>query len=93
MLWIARESLKAPLPKDWKPCRADNGDVYYYNFATYARYVHSPHLLFHTAFTVFFNFVYLFFPTHSIHVISFSFFNSPFRSVRGTTLVTSTIER
>ena len=34
LLWIAREGLKAPLPKDWKPIKTRDGDVYYYNFAT-----------------------------------------------------------
>ena len=32
--WIAREALKAPLPEHWKPCKAVNGDIYYFNFAT-----------------------------------------------------------
>ncbi len=31
--WIAIEGLKAPLPKNQKPCKVrDNGDVYYFNF-------------------------------------------------------------
>ncbi|KDO26775.1 hypothetical protein SPRG_08069 [Saprolegnia parasitica CBS 223.65] len=35
LLWIARESLKAPLPKHWKACKSiDTGDIYYFNFAT-----------------------------------------------------------
>lgn len=27
LLWIAREGLKAPLPKDWKPCQTLDGEV------------------------------------------------------------------
>ena len=39
LFWIAREGLKAPLPKHWKPCRApeggkDGGEIYYFNFNT-----------------------------------------------------------
>lgn len=34
LMWIAREGLKAPLPKDWKPCQSEDGDVYYFNFKT-----------------------------------------------------------
>jgi hypothetical protein len=34
LLWIARESLKAPLPLNWKPCQTDDGNIYYFNFAT-----------------------------------------------------------
>lgn len=40
LLWIAREGLKAPLPKPWKACRTDPGgegqpeQVYYFNFDT-----------------------------------------------------------
>ena len=32
LLWIAKEGLKAPLPKDWKPCKTPTGDIYYFNF-------------------------------------------------------------
>ncbi|CUF99376.1 Hypothetical protein, putative, partial [Bodo saltans] len=32
LMWLAREGLKAPLPKEWKPCKTDTGDVYYFNF-------------------------------------------------------------
>jgi len=33
--WIAREGLKAPLPKDWKPCKTqDTEEIYYFNFKT-----------------------------------------------------------
>ena len=33
--WIAREGLKAPLPKYWKPCKTtDTEEIYYFNFAT-----------------------------------------------------------
>ncbi|KAJ3336275.1 hypothetical protein HDU93_003159 [Gonapodya sp. JEL0774] len=34
LLWIARESLKAPLPPNWKPCQTDDGNIYYFNFVT-----------------------------------------------------------
>ncbi|KAI8616800.1 hypothetical protein BC830DRAFT_1116567 [Chytriomyces sp. MP71] len=34
LFWIARESLKAPLPPDWKPCQSDDGNIYYFNFST-----------------------------------------------------------
>jgi centrosomal protein CEP164 len=34
LLWIAREGLKAPLPKDWKPCQTPEGEIYYFNFGT-----------------------------------------------------------
>ena len=31
LFWIAREGLKAPLPRNWKPCQSDNGDIFYFN--------------------------------------------------------------
>ena len=34
LLWIAKEGLKAPLPKEWRPCKTDTNDVYYFNFKT-----------------------------------------------------------
>jgi centrosomal protein CEP164 len=34
MMWIAKEGLKAPLPKHWRPCKTDSGDIYYFNFET-----------------------------------------------------------
>src|SRR6476660_3252229 len=34
LLWIAKESLKAPLPPDWKPCQANDDSIYYFNFKT-----------------------------------------------------------
>ena len=34
LLWIARESLKAPLPENWKLCETDEGEEYYFNFKT-----------------------------------------------------------
>ncbi|KAJ3382824.1 hypothetical protein HDU84_004039 [Entophlyctis sp. JEL0112] len=34
LFWIARESLKAPLPADWKPCQSEDGNIYYFNFST-----------------------------------------------------------
>ena len=33
LFWIARQGLKAPLPKDWKPCRSPDGEIYYFNLA------------------------------------------------------------
>ena len=34
LFWIAREGLKAPLPEHWKPCKTNEGEIYYFNFAT-----------------------------------------------------------
>ena len=34
LLWIACEGLKAPLPEHWKPCKTQDGDIYYFNFQT-----------------------------------------------------------
>ena len=35
LLWIAREGVMAPLPKDWRPCRTKGTeDIYYFNFTT-----------------------------------------------------------
>jgi hypothetical protein len=34
LLWIAREGLTAPLPENWKPCRDEDGEIYYFNFKT-----------------------------------------------------------
>lgn len=34
LLWIAREGLMAPLPENWKACRSDKGDLYYFNYKT-----------------------------------------------------------
>ena len=35
LLWIAREGLMAPLPKNWRPCKTkDTDDIYYFNFET-----------------------------------------------------------
>ena len=31
-LYIAIEGLKAPLPKNWKPCKTKEGELYYFNF-------------------------------------------------------------
>ncbi|CCW68596.1 unnamed protein product [Phytomonas sp. Hart1] len=33
-LWMAREGLKAQLPQEWKPCRTDDDEIYYFNFKT-----------------------------------------------------------
>lgn len=32
LLWIANEGLKAPLPDHWKPCKTQDGEIYYFNF-------------------------------------------------------------
>jgi centrosomal protein CEP164 len=32
LFYIAKEGLKAPLPDPWKPCKAPDGDIYYFNF-------------------------------------------------------------
>lgn len=34
LLWLAKEGLRAPVPREWKPCKTDTGDVYYFNFKT-----------------------------------------------------------
>ena len=35
LLWISKEGLMAPLPKNWKPCKTkDTEDIYYFNFST-----------------------------------------------------------
>merc|ERR1711988_961065 len=34
LFWIAREGLKAPLPEHWKPCKTQEGEIYYFNFST-----------------------------------------------------------
>mmetsp|Transcript_4213 Transcript_4213/g.8319 ORF Transcript_4213/g.8319 Transcript_4213/m.8319 type:complete len:105 (-) Transcript_4213:1073-1387(-) len=34
LLWIAREGLKAPLPEGWKPCKTEEGSIYYFNSST-----------------------------------------------------------
>jgi len=34
LFWIAREALKAPLPENWKPCKAPDGEIYFFNFKT-----------------------------------------------------------
>lgn len=31
-LYIAREGLKAPVPKPWKACQTKSGEIYYFNF-------------------------------------------------------------
>lgn len=33
-LYIAKEGLKAPLPDPWKPCKAGEDEIYYFNFET-----------------------------------------------------------
>ncbi len=54
LLWIARESLLAPLPEDWKPCKQHGGsnlvelenqfddEIYYFNFKTGASQWEHP---------------------------------------------------
>jgi centrosomal protein CEP164 len=34
LLWVASEGLKAPLPEHWKPCKTQEGEIYYFNFAS-----------------------------------------------------------
>ncbi|CAF1547081.1 unnamed protein product, partial [Rotaria sordida] len=34
LLWLAREGIMKPLPPGWKPCREENGELYYFNFDT-----------------------------------------------------------
>lgn len=35
LLWIAKEGLKAPLPKAWKPCQVgEGGEIFYFNYET-----------------------------------------------------------
>jgi len=34
LLWVASEGLKAPLPENWKPCKTQDGEIYYFNFAS-----------------------------------------------------------
>eukprot|EP00668_Euglena_longa_P014109 GGOE01018081.1.p1 GENE.GGOE01018081.1~~GGOE01018081.1.p1 ORF type:complete len:429 (-),score=106.48 GGOE01018081.1:109-1395(-) len=34
LTWLAKEALMAPLPPYWRPCNTQDGDVYYFNFAT-----------------------------------------------------------
>lgn len=34
LLWIAKEGLCAPLPKEWNPCKTTDDDIYYFNFET-----------------------------------------------------------
>ena len=34
LMFVAKQGLTAPMPKEWKPCKTDTGDVYYFNFKT-----------------------------------------------------------
>ena len=34
LAWLAKEALMAPLPPYWRPCNTQDGEVYYFNFAT-----------------------------------------------------------
>ncbi|ETO20025.1 WW domain containing protein [Reticulomyxa filosa] len=34
LLWLAREGLRSPLPKEWKPCKTAENEIYYFNFST-----------------------------------------------------------
>ena len=33
LMWIAKEGLKAPLPSGWKPCKTEEGELFYFNFS------------------------------------------------------------
>nr|CCC95733.1 unnamed protein product [Trypanosoma congolense IL3000] len=33
-LYLALEGLKAPLPAEWRPCRTEENEIYYFNFKT-----------------------------------------------------------
>jgi hypothetical protein len=34
LVWIARDGLKAQVPKPWRPCQSTDGDIFYFNFQT-----------------------------------------------------------
>mmetsp|Transcript_75934 Transcript_75934/g.143151 ORF Transcript_75934/g.143151 Transcript_75934/m.143151 type:complete len:311 (-) Transcript_75934:31-963(-) len=34
LFWIARAGLKAPCKEPWKPCKTEEGDLFYFNFST-----------------------------------------------------------
>ena len=34
LFYIAKEGLKAPLPKPWKPCQSADSEIFYFNFET-----------------------------------------------------------
>ena len=34
LLYLAREGIKARLPKEWKPCQTRGEEIYYFNFET-----------------------------------------------------------
>lgn len=34
LFWIARSGLKAPCKDPWKPCKTEEGDLFYFNFST-----------------------------------------------------------
>lgn len=40
--YIAKEGLKAPLPRSWRPCKSPRGTVWYYNFQTKTRQQAHP---------------------------------------------------
>ncbi|XP_067942087.1 centrosomal protein of 164 kDa-like [Watersipora subatra] len=42
LMYIAKEGINAPLPKDWKPCQDTNGDIYYFNFSSGASIWEHP---------------------------------------------------
>ena len=42
LFYIAKEGLKAPLPRSWRPCRSPGGTVWYYNFQTKTRQQAHP---------------------------------------------------
>merc|ERR1719401_2050733 len=34
LIWIAEAGLKAPLPRNWRPCRSADGEIFYFNCST-----------------------------------------------------------
>ena len=34
LLWIAKEGLRAPLPKPWQPCHTEDNEMFYFNVET-----------------------------------------------------------
>lgn len=45
LYWIAREGLKAPLPEHWKPCKTNDGEIYYFNFSSGESVRRSPRMV------------------------------------------------
>ena len=42
LLWIAREGINAPMPKQWKACQDVGGEIYFFNFETGASIWEHP---------------------------------------------------